>query len=68
MMSRLRCGRKWYWSFQDIPIQPKETEEGYEKVMKASTENTFPPLHLQNINLHLYRYNKRIDYGADCVL
>jgi hypothetical protein len=68
MMSRLRFGRKWYWPFQDIPIKPKETEEGYEKVMKASTANMFPPLYVENINLYLYRYNKRTKYGADCVL
>jgi hypothetical protein len=68
MISRLRFGRKLYWPFQDIPIKPRETEEGYEKVTKASTVNTFPPLYLENINLHLYRYNKRRDYGADCVL
>lgn len=68
MMSRLRFGRKWYWPFQDIPIKPKETEEGYEKVTKASMANMFPPLYLRNINLHLHLYNKRRDYGADCVL
>ena len=49
MISRLRFGRKWYWPFQDIPIKPKETEEGYEKVTKASSANTFPPLYLEII-------------------
>jgi hypothetical protein len=48
---------------------PNHTEGNCRRLGKMSRKPVLQArFHLENINLHHYRYNKRIDYGADCVL